>query len=176
MNPPVSRILVPVDFSPHSEEALRYAAALATGLGATLEVIHVAENPTVSASWHSEIAAMHPPDLERISVEDAGRRLEALTAALGAQAVTTVRAGAPAQTIVAHARASGAGLIVMSTHGRTGLAHVLLGSVAERVVRHAPCAVITIRDTIAPPDRAPLLAGEAALLRSALGHLGASRE
>lgn len=145
--PTLSRILVPVDFSPCSRAALEQAAFLASRLGATLEVLHVWEpsgfvGPDTLAvvpvtagqpGWEEARASVRR-EVERILPDGAG------AAAVGIR----VEAGAPADTILA-AAASGADLVVMGTHGRRGLARLLLGSVAEAVLRRAPCPVLTVR-------------------------------
>jgi universal stress protein A len=129
----IRQIVVATDFSPHSEHAFEAALALAAHFGARLHVLHVA-----------------PHERER---EAAIARLEALAAErlTAADSTVVVTSGVPASEIVRYADREKADLIVMGTHGRTGLAHVLRGSVAEQVVRHGPCKVLTIR----VPERAP---------------------
>jgi universal stress protein A len=142
----IARILVPVDFSAHSDRALRYATSLASRLGATVELLHVVEDPFVSGAWSSEIHVPNLPELLENQIAAARGRLAELKAVAGARVGTTVLSGQPAHTIIAHATAGGFDLIVMGTHGRTGLSHVFMGSVAERVVRRAPCPVLTLRE------------------------------
>jgi universal stress protein A len=180
----ISRILVPVDFSPHSDVAVRYAAALAARLGASLELLHVADDPIAGVGWEAELAAADQWGLQRSRAEDAEARLAALAGGVAVHVATAVRTGPAAQTITAFARAGGAGLIVMGTHGRTSLAHVLMGSVVEHVARYAPCPVLTVSDAAALGATSPAALGttsaaavtEAALLRAALGRFGTSRE
>ena len=144
----ITRILVPVDFSPHTERAFCYATTLAHRLDAKVELLHVVDNPFVAGAWSVEV---YSPNIDELLAElsaDAGRRLAGLketAAALGVTAETVVLRGRPWQSIVEHAAAGGFDLIVMATHGRTGLAHAVVGSVAERVVRNAQCPVLTIR-------------------------------
>jgi nucleotide-binding universal stress UspA family protein len=146
----INRILVPVDFSAHSEGALRYASALGARLGAAIHVLHVVEDPLASGAWNSEVAALPQiGDLRENLVADAEQRLARYherAERAGVPSTTAVRLGHPPQMIVDYAAAEAVDLIVMGTHGRTGLKHALLGSVAERVVRHAPCPVVTLRD------------------------------
>ena len=173
MNFAISRVLVPVDFSPHSELALRYATALAGRLGASVDLLHVVEDPIAAGAWGSEIQIQIPnlSDLRKTLIEEGERRLERCWASAGGPGVhmvKTVRMGPAADAITEYAKALGIDLIVMGTHGRSGLAHLFMGSVAERVVRHAPCPVLTLRDAALTP--------EPAALGSALGHLGTSRE
>jgi len=159
MTEAITRILVPIDFSAHSDRALRYATALADRFSATVEVLHVVEDPFVSGAWSPEAVAPNIPELLADLVAAARGKLDDLKAAAIAKGVrlktivlTTVVSGRPADTIADYARTERFDLIVMGTHGRTGLSHALLGSVAERVVRIAPCPVMTVRETT-PPAR-----------------------
>ena len=144
----ITRILVPIDFSAHSERALDHAAALAHTFGACVELLHVVEDPFARGGWGSE---MYVPDMNRIrqdAIEAAARQLETTRQAIAeppVPIVASVRMGRPAPTIVEYANAVNANLIVMGTHGRTGLARMLIGSVAEQVVRSAHCPVLTVR-------------------------------
>jgi nucleotide-binding universal stress UspA family protein len=143
----IARILVPVDFSPHADRAIEYAMTLAKQFGACVELFHVVEDPFRSGGWGSEV---YMPDLEGLrerAIEEAKGRLENRRSAIPAAdvpLVATVRMGHVAQTVIDYARDVRADLIVMGTHGRTGLAHFITGSVAERVVRLAPCPVLTV--------------------------------
>lgn len=142
-----SRILVPVDFSPHSEKALRYAATIAGRFGAGIELLHIVEDPYRTGAWSPDVYTPIVPEILDNLIADAGRRLDRLkivAEAGGTQVQTTVLIGLPAQTIIS--KSSEVDLIVMGTHGRTGLSHVMLGSVAERVVRKAACPVLTVHD------------------------------
>ena len=146
---PIRQILVPVDFSEPSRDALDRAAELGKAFGAKLDVLHVWEAPVflpagtlaASSADHSLVDAVrrHAEDSLDRFVEDAAKR--------GIE-IRTPRAlpGAPAQTIVETAETGGYDLVVIGTHGRTGLARALIGSVAERVVRHAPCPVLAVRN------------------------------
>jgi nucleotide-binding universal stress UspA family protein len=152
----ITNILVPVDFSPHAELALRYATTLARRLGAGVGLVHVVEDPFLTGAWISEIYVPNVPELLTDLIAGAERHLAVLkesAAAEGVTARTAVITGRPAEAIVEHAEAGGFDLIVMGTHGRTGLAHVMMGSVAERVVRKAPCPVLTVRATDAAETR-----------------------
>ena len=179
MNFALSRILVPVDFSPYSEFALRYATALASRLGASVELLHVVEDPIATGAWGSEISIPDVSELRKNLIAEAERRLErycAVAEGPRVPVVTTVRMGQPAHTITEYAQAGGADLIVMGTHGRSGLAHLVMGSVAERVVRHALCPVLTLHEGTIRDKKQSTLTAEPAALGSALGHLGISRE
>jgi nucleotide-binding universal stress UspA family protein len=124
-----------------------------------VEVLHVVEDPFVSGAWTPEAVAPNIPELLDDLVAAARGKLEDLKAAairrgvrLETRVLTTVVTGRPADSITDYAQAERFDLIVMGTHGRTGLSHALLGSVAERVVRKAPCPVLTVRET-APAER-----------------------
>jgi nucleotide-binding universal stress UspA family protein len=157
MTEAITRILVPVDFSAHSDRALRYATTLADRFYATIEVLHVVEDPFVAGAWTPEAVAPNIPELLADLVAGARKKLDGMKAAAMEKGVrftttvlTTVVSGRPADSITDYARTEGFDLIVMGTHGRTGLPHAVLGSVAERVVRMAPCPVLTVREATAP--------------------------
>ncbi|WP_242344319.1 universal stress protein [Anaeromyxobacter terrae] len=139
------RLLCPVDFSPVSESALRVASALARELGAGLTLLHVR---TVPGSSIPEGMLEPTSELEHDLSAPADRPLaawKAIAEELGAprvEAETSV--GDPAVEITELARREGFDAIVIATHARTGLKHAVLGSVAEKVVRLAPCVVISV--------------------------------
>ncbi len=139
-------ILVPVDFSAHSEAAVRYAVGLAKRFGSTLHLLHAYHLP-VEVATPDTIAV--PRDFWASLREAASRRLgEAADKATGegVKVEMLLTEGAPAPAITQAAERLHADLIVMGTRGLTGLKHVLLGSVAERVLRTAPCPVLTLKD------------------------------
>ncbi len=136
------KILVPVDFSQCSAKALAYAIPLAQQFDAELTLLHVlpAQPP---------IAEMGPIDV--IGLEESRKELAALETKVKAELAPervfhVMRAGAPDTEIIRAAKEMGMDLIVVSTHGRTGLGRVLMGSVAEKVVRHAGCPVLVVRE------------------------------
>jgi len=135
----LKRILVATDFGPQADAALTYARALARNFGATLHVMHVAENfflrPTV-ADPHALKAAVARRLEERLTAEDRSD--------LHARAVLETSDHA-ADAITTYAKGAEIDLIVMGTHGHHGLTHLLVGSVAERVVRTAACPVLTVK-------------------------------
>jgi universal stress protein A len=153
MTDTITRILVPVDFSPHAERAFRYATTLAHRLGAKLALLHVVVDPFATGAWGAEVYVPNVPELLANLISDAERQLATLkesAAALGLAVETAVITGSPANVIVEHAKDGGFDLIVMGTHGRTGLSHAVMGSIAERIVRTAPCPVLTIRGVEVP--------------------------
>jgi len=147
-----ARILVPTDFSPPSEAALATAEALAAQFGASIHLIHVLEDPYTTAAIASDVYGYVPPGLRESWRKEALTQLEALLdppEKARFRVTTSVTFGSPARAIVDYARDNGINLIVMGTHGRGGVAHLLLGSVTERVVRSAECPVLTVRGTAA---------------------------
>jgi nucleotide-binding universal stress UspA family protein len=144
----VRKILCPVDFSAPSQEALHYAADLAQQFGAELTLLHVYQVPGYA---FPEGVVMAAPEVLADLLASIDRALaEARTEAAGrgaARVATATAQGAPWTEIVRVAAEGGHDLIVLGTHGRTGIKHALLGSVAERVIRKAPCPVLTVRPT-----------------------------
>jgi nucleotide-binding universal stress UspA family protein len=146
---PIDRILAPTDFSKHSEAAVRTACELAHRLGAELHLLHVLSDVVVPAGPDPMLISSMPPEYYREVESQARQTLDSLCPGdwpLPSKVVTEVRWGDAVDEIHAYASEKAIDLIVVATHGRTGLAHVLLGSVAERIVREAPCPVLTIRD------------------------------
>ena len=145
------RILVPVDFSAHSEKAIRYATTLAATFGADVLLLHVVEDPFVTGAWSAEAFVPNMPELLDDLTKAAQARMAEVKTRLatsgGIVPTASVITGQPALAIVDQAAAGAFDLIVMGTHGRTGLPHAFLGSIAERVVQKAPCAVLTVRET-----------------------------
>ena len=137
------KILCPIDFSSGSHHAFRVAARLATELGTTLEIVHAWHLPPLATGGEYPL----PAEAIQGMVDDAERGLtDTLAEAkkLGVERVSSqLVSGPPWERIVEVA--SPADLIVMGTHGRTGVSRFLLGSVAEKVVRHAPCSVLVAR-------------------------------
>ena len=143
----IKKILVATDFAPASETALRYGRELARAFQASLEVMHVTENLYLLASTGFGDASFPvgiQEDLERDAAQETERLLtDEDRRDLRAKAVSVTH-NTPAAAIVDYARDCKADLIVVGTHGRGALGHVFLGSVAERVVRLAPCPVLTV--------------------------------
>jgi len=143
----LKNVLVATDFSEASDAALTYGRDLARSYGATLHVLHITESVLVRFSIEAPIAYL--PDLQTQIDDAARRRIDALVTdedktKLNAKSVVITSVGT-AEAIVQYAKDHRIDLIVMGTHGRRAFAHVLMGSVAERVVRLAPCPVLTVR-------------------------------
>lgn len=153
----VLRILLPTDFSEASREAAKYAFSLADRYGAELHVLHVIEEIAPSLP---EAVCRVGTDPEHFLTQARETAEKHLAAALpndiagGKNVVRAVREGSPPVQILDYAREHGVDLIVIGTHGRGGFTHFLIGSVAERIVRHAECPVLTIR-AAAGRQRAP---------------------
>lgn len=162
----VTKILVPVDYSDHSDRALQWGASLAEKYGAQLLLLHVIsrasenlsergaertdtllpfalDNPSVyrAPSAQREVMSVDLVEMAQNDLKDLA--IAKLNASVSAS--PTVGVGEPAEEILRVARDEAVDLIVMGTHGRTGLHHVLLGSVAETVMRTAPCPVFTVK-------------------------------
>ena len=138
----LKRILVPIDFDQPSEKALQYGTALAEAFGATVFVVHVTQAPMPAvAPGYASALADECDEAQR----SAHARLQRFLGNEHSTACGFVRLGAPVAEIVHFAKEQGIDLIVMGTHGRGPIAHMLLGSSAEEVVRTAPCPVLTVR-------------------------------
>ena len=141
-------VLVPTDFSAASESALRYGKAMAERFGATLHIVHVMED-LLAHAWAAEVYVSSMPQLRDEIEKESRLRLGALLTdgeRKAFRAETALLAGNPFLEIIRYAKTHGVDLIVMGTHGRGPIAHMLLGSVAEKVVRKSPCPVLTVRE------------------------------
>lgn len=150
--PPIRRVLVPVDFSDSSLSALRYAVGLAMKFHASLTVVHVVAADYGWLGIGQKASREYDETLQSQAVE----QLRALVKTHIPQRVAAdleVRLGRPAEEIVAAATESNADLILLSTHGHTGLDLYLIGSVADRVARLAPCPVFLMRPGKPSPSR-----------------------
>ena len=141
------RILVPTDFSKYSQSALAYAVAFAEKFNADLYLLHVVQD---LALFIPDMVTVTPPltptvkqltDAVQVAFDQVARENHLERVRLHRE----VREGAPFYEIIRFAKEADIDLIVMGTHGHSGLAHVLLGSVTEKVVRKAPCPVLTVR-------------------------------
>lgn len=137
------KILFPTDFSSLSDAPLKYATALARDMGATLVIVHVEESPLAYGGGEMYYGLAEPD-------HDALRRMleNVKPADPAVPCERRLLIGDPAATIVDLAREEGIDLIVMGTHGRTGLGRFLMGSIAEVVVRRAPCPVLIYKSPV----------------------------
>ena len=142
----LQRILLPTDFSTYSAAATKYACEMAARFDSELHILHTLEHHLTSTPGFA--AGLALPTYIDESRADAEKRLAGVLDSkwsAGRKVIQSVVKGSPKQEIVRYAGKANIDLIVLSTHGRTGLSHVMLGSVAETVVRTAPCPVLTVR-------------------------------
>jgi nucleotide-binding universal stress UspA family protein len=145
----IKKILAPTDFSKHASTAVRYACELAECLGAELHLLHILADLVVPAGPDPMLVAGMPPEYYAEAEEQAKRTLETLPPTDYPKPASVVRAtrwGEAVEEVIAYATEHSIDLIAIATHGRTGIGHFLLGSAAERILREAPCPVLTIRD------------------------------
>ena len=143
----IRRIVVATDFSDLSGDAVETAVAFAHEYGATLDLVHVASEAAYAVPPPVDVVAV-PFDLQGV-LREASERLTAeqeRVRKLGVTCESSVLVGRADTQIVEHADETHSDLIILATHGRSGLGHVLMGSVAEKVVQHAHCPVLTIPD------------------------------
>jgi nucleotide-binding universal stress UspA family protein len=151
----IRKILAPIDFSKSSDKALQYASSLAVQFQATLILVHVVEFSFVG----SEFGAVELSQIEADMRENGRKQLETLEQKLVDPRLETkliIASGRPSVEIIETAMDEAADLIVIASHGHPSLAHVILGSTVERVVRHASCPVLVVRGadgSLAPTNR-----------------------
>lgn len=144
----IQRILVPVDFSEFGKHALKYGCELSRRFGSELHLLHVVEDvyPLVpeagmllpaQGDYLAELEASAAKALDQVPADDWCHGIS--------RVVRSVGSGTPFLEVIRYAREHDIDLIVIGTHGRTGLVHMLMGSVAEKIVRKAPCPVLTVR-------------------------------
>lgn len=149
----LSRILVPTDFSGPSREATDYAVDLARACGASIDLIHVMLDPVVYPPAMAGYTPLTRNEMEEYSEQALANWIDPAKAG-GLHVERHWRHGHPVTEILDFARKHKSDIIVMGTHGRGMVAHVLIGSVAERVVRRAKCPVLTVHPTAAPESAA----------------------
>ncbi len=135
------KVLFPTDFSECSDAGLEHATTLAQNMGAVLLVVHVEEPPLAYAGGEMYYGA---PEPDTRAIEEMLQRVRPKTGDVPVEHRLVV--GSPAHAICDLAEQEGVDMIVMGTHGRTGLKRLLMGSVAEHVVRWAPCPVLTFKE------------------------------
>lgn len=161
----LKRILVPTDFSDCSDAAVKYGYALADAFGASLHLLNVIQDP-YAMPWAAEGFSSSIGELLADWEAESKRRMsETVPFAAASKPIVQTRVGAPHSEIVRYANEQRIDLIVLGTHGRGRFGHMLLGSVAERIVRTAPCPVLTVRHpqhefvSDAPVQRAVVASG-----------------
>ena len=149
MEPDIKKVLVPIDFSDYSKSALKYAVNFCKQFNAEIILIYVIEPiiyppdfsmgqiaiPSVNAEWDERAKQ----ELEKLASSDVTK---------GARVKTLIKTGKPFIEIIETAGELDVDLIIIATHGHTGVEHILFGSTAEKVVRKAPCPVLTLREPI----------------------------
>jgi nucleotide-binding universal stress UspA family protein len=143
----ITHILVPTDFSDTADAALDYGKMLAAKFGASVHLVHVFSDPYVLPAYAPDVYSEVPAVLREEALRDVDQELTKRRDA-GDDSVPIVTAtvtGLTAKELVRYATEHEIDLIVMGTHGRHGIAHLILGSVAEHIVRTAPCPVLTVR-------------------------------
>jgi universal stress protein A len=143
------KILVPVDFSESSDAALQWATVLARDTGATLEIVHVETVPLTTGGGEYIYAIPEPPTQELLE-----RLNKVVPKDPNIPVVHRLLAGDPAEAILRTAKSEGVDMIVMGTHGRRGITRLLMGSVAEAIVRRAECPVLILKNTSKVPAAA----------------------
>ena len=145
----IRRIMVPLDYSENSKVALAYGVELALGFGASLDIVHVWDRPTylTDAVMVQRPGEAHKPIGELIrenAQHDMAEFLSQVSLPATLSSTSRLIAGEPASALIAELKKGEHDLVVLSTHGRTGLAHLLLGSIAEKLVRLSPVPVLTV--------------------------------
>ncbi len=141
-----SKILVPVDFSEYTADILKHAMEIARRFDSTIHLIHVIPNMDYFTPYESFMAAENMVAVQKGIEAEVRKDLDEMAKGISAiPVVKAVRTGVSFVEIVDYVRTEGMDLVVMATHGRGGLEHIIIGSVAEKVVRRSPCPVLTIR-------------------------------
>jgi len=145
--PTLHRILVPVDFSDASHAALDFAVFLARHLDAQIDALHVCQpaHPGWAFAYPLDLGRDPLPAVARAEAAEQMKHLLAPADGSGVDVHGRLELGDPEQVILEAATDDGYDLVVMGTHGRTGMSHLLLGSLAEKLVRRSPCPVVTVR-------------------------------
>lgn len=139
------KVLCPVDFSKFTEEVITYAADIAKQYGAELHVLHVIPNLTYFTPYESFLTPENLVAVEKNIQDEVERDFGKILKHVDMEIKKVVKTGVAFVEIIDYAKSEGIDLIVMGTHGRSGIEHILIGNVAEKVVRKSPCPVLTIR-------------------------------
>jgi universal stress protein A len=141
-----SKILVPIDFSEFTDDLVKYATEIAQKFGSDIHLIHVIPNLDYFTPYESFMAAENMVTVQKGVEAEVQRDIEDVARKFGDAPVTiVVRTGVSFVEIVEYVKSEHIDLVIMATHGRGGLEHIIIGSVAEKVVRKSPCPVLTIR-------------------------------
>jgi len=141
-----SKILVPVDFSEFTDDIIKYATEIAQKFGSVIHLVHVIPNMGYFAPYESFMAAENMVTVQKGVEAEVRQNLQEVAGRIsGIPVIRAVRTGVSFIEIVDYVRSEKIDLVIMATHGRGGLEHIIIGSVAEKVVRRSPCPVLTIR-------------------------------
>ncbi|MCA9084743.1 MAG: universal stress protein [Planctomycetaceae bacterium] len=144
----INKVLVPTDFSDYSAAAMRYACEVSRRFGSQMHLLHVVADAAMLIPETTEFVGEALADATHAAITRATERLNGMPNCAfqsDREVIRCVRAGSPVTEIVRYAKEADVDLIVLGTHGRTGLSHLLMGSVAENIVRIAPCSVLTVK-------------------------------
>ena len=149
MEPEISKVLVPIDFSDYSKSALKYAVSFVKHFKAKLILVYVVEPVIYPPDFSMGQIAIPSVDLDidKRAFEELNKLAE-LEIPSEIQVLSVVKTGKPFIEIIETAGEQDADLIIIATHGHTGMEHILFGSTAEKVIRKAPCPVLTLREPI----------------------------
>jgi nucleotide-binding universal stress UspA family protein len=139
------KILCPLDFSEFTDEIVDYAVSIAGKYGAELHFLHVIPNLNYYTPYESFLTPENLIALESSIETEVGKDFDKIMKKIDMPVKKIIKSGAPFVEIIEYVKAESIDLIVMGTHGRSGIEHILIGSVAEKVVRKSPCPVLTIR-------------------------------
>ncbi len=139
------KILCPLDFSEFTDEIVDYAVSIAGKYGAELHFLHVIPNLNYYTPYESFLTPENLIALESSIETEVGKDFDKIMKKIDMPVKKVIKSGAPFVEIIEYVKAESMDLIVMGTHGRSGIEHILIGSVAEKVVRKSPCPVLTIR-------------------------------
>jgi nucleotide-binding universal stress UspA family protein len=139
------KILCPLDFSEFTDEIVDYAVSIAGKYGAELHFLHVIPNLNYYTPYESFLTPENLIALESSIETEVGKDFDKIMKKIDMPVKKIIKSGAPFVEIIEYVKAESMDLIVMGTHGRSGIEHILIGSVAEKVVRKSPCPVLTIR-------------------------------
>jgi nucleotide-binding universal stress UspA family protein len=139
------KILCPLDFSEFTDEIVDYAVSIAGKFGAELHFLHVIPNLNYYTPYESFLTPENLIALESSIETEVGKDFDKIMKKIDMPVKKVIKNGAPFVEIIEYVKAESIDLVVMGTHGRSGIEHILIGSVAEKVVRKSPCPVLTIR-------------------------------
>ena len=139
------KILYPVDFSDYAEEIMEYATTIASRFDSELHLIHIIPNLNYFTPYESFLTPENLVAVERNIESEVDKDFVKLVEKITVPVKKVIRTGVTFLEIIDYIKEAGIDLVVMGTHGRSGIEHILIGSVAEKVVRKAPCPVLTVR-------------------------------